>query len=275
VTTLATVDRSFQYRGDLAETTLPEILNTIDRFQVPGVIEAARNAVVKHVYIREGSVVHATSSDRNDSLGSFLLRSGKLTREQYATIMSVRERGGKRVGVLVVEDGLLSPAEIYEAIRQHVEAIVWSLFYWQDGRLSFSIGVPPEDEQVRVQLPMRQVVLQGIKQAPSARALVARLGRRETVFAPAFQTEGLIELALDADDYRLLGLVDGRRTLYEICTEGPRSAADNAKLMYAFHVLQLIRKVQVKENGPEDRRAGERSGAIKIRFKAPGDRFPG
>ena len=270
---LATVERNFQYRGDLAETALPEILNTIDRFSVPGVIEASRSGVVKNVYIKEGSVIHASSSDRNDSLGTFLLRSGRLSDEQYAATMTVRERTERRYGVLLVEAGLLSPAEVYEAIRQHIEAIVWSLFYWQEGRVTFSIGAPPDDEQVRIQLPMRQVVMQGIKRAPSAKALVARLGKRDTVFTPTFQLEGLIELALDDDDYRLLALVDGRRTLYEICTQGPRPPADNAKLMYAFHVLQLIRRVQVGDNDPSERSAPERSGAIKIRFKTPGPQF--
>lgn len=270
---LANIDKGFQYRGDLAETALPEIFNTIDRFQVAGVIEASHGGVVKHIYIKEGSVVHATSSDRNDSLGTFLLRTGQLTQEQFAATMTVRERSEKRYGVLLVEGGVLSPVEVYDAIRKHIEAIVWSLFYWEQGRVSFSIGAPAEDEQVRIQLPMRHVVLQGIKRAPSAKALVARLGKRDTIFAASYQSEGLIELALDADDYRLLSLVDGSRSLYEICTEGPRSAAENAKLMYAFHVLQLIRRVPVVENGDAGRPAGERTGAIKIRFKTPGARF--
>jgi hypothetical protein len=269
---LATVENNLQYRGDLAERTLPEILNTIERFQVPGVIETERDGVVKHVFIKEGCVVHADSSDRNDSLGNFLLRAGKLTADQYTATMQRRAEGEKRYGVLLVESGILPPREVYEAIRRHVEEIVWSLFDWQHGKVSFAIGDPPENGHVRIQLPMRQVVLQGIKRAPSAKALVARMGRRDTVFAPAFQTEGLIELALDDDDHRLLALVDGRRTLYEVCTEGPRTAADNAKLMYAFHVLQLIRRVQVEENAPGGR-SREGSGAIKIRFKTPGDGF--
>lgn len=270
VISLARAENDYQYRGDLAETALPEILNTIERFQVPGVIEAERDGVVKKVFIKEGCVVHATSSDRNDSLGTFLLRSGRVTPEVYAETMRVRERSEKRYGVLLVEARHLSPDEVYEAIRQHIEAIVWSLFYWQHGSVTFAIGEPPADEQVRIQLPMRQVVLKGIKRAPNAKALVGRLGKRETIFAPCFQAEGLIELALEADDYRLLSLVDGRRSLYEICTKGPLSAADNAKLMYAFYVLQLIRRAPVEENGAVATPRRERSGAIKIRFKTPG-----
>ncbi|HEX5759449.1 MAG TPA: DUF4388 domain-containing protein [Thermoanaerobaculia bacterium] len=271
---------NFQFHGDLAETALPEILHTIDRFQVPGVIEASREGIVKTVHIREGNVVHATSNDRDDSLGNFLLRSGRITAQDFLETMRERERLNRRHGELLIERGVLAPAEIYDAIRKQVEAIVWSLFYWTAGRVSFTIGEFEPEHQVRILLPMRQVILQGIKGAPDAKALVARLGRRDTLFEPSWRTEDLIEAALGRDEVRLLSLVDGKRTLYEVCSEGPFSAADNGKILYAFHVLQLIRRVEsVPEPGPQSAEsAGTPEGparAIKIRFRTEGDDFSG
>jgi hypothetical protein len=254
------------------------MLFAIHRFQVAGVVEAEREGVVKRVHIKEGSVVHATSTDLADSLGSFLLRAGRLNSEQYDATMAERQKGDRRYGEILIDLGLLSPAAVYQAIREQIEAIVWSLFYWQDGRVTFSIGDPGGGGRVAVQLPMRQVVLGGIKRAPNARALVVRLGRRETVYVPDFETEQLIDLALDADEYRLVRMVDGRRTLYEICDQGPLSAADNAKLLYAFQVLRLIRRASVGENAPggeppPEAEEAPKSGAVKIRFKTRGDRF--
>lgn len=274
---MATMENTFQYRGDLSQTALPEILYTIDRFQVPGVIEASREGMVKQVFIKEGNVVHATSTDRDDSLGAYLQRNGALSPEMFMETMRERERTNKRYGVLLIEHGLLSPGEVYRAIRKQIEAIVWSLFYWGDGSVIFSIGDFREPDSVRIQLPMRQVILQGIKRAPDAKTLVARLGRKETVFEPCYRTEQLIELALDADEYRLLSLIDGRRTLYDICTQGPRSAAENGKLLYAFQILQLIRAAGAAASSrPEEKLQQERTagtGAIKIRFKTQGDKY--
>jgi len=273
---VATVENSFQYRGDLSQTALPEILYTIDRFQVPGVIEACREGVIKQVYIKEGNVVHATSTDRDDSLGSYLQRSGIISPDMYLETMRERERTNKRYGVLLIEHGVLSPADVLKAIRKQIEAIVWSLFYWQDGSVIFSIGEFKEPDSVRIQVPMQQVILQGIKRAPDAKTLVARLGRKETVLEPCYKTEQLIELALDGDEYRLLSLVDGRRTLFDICTQGPHGAAESAKVLYAFQILQLVRGAAAVAPGlpaPEPRREGEATGAIKIRFKTQGDKF--
>ncbi len=189
--------------------------------------------------------------------------------------MRERERTQKRYGTLLVERGLLSPGEIHRAIRKQIEAIVWSLFYWQTGSVLFSIGEFRETDSVRIQLPMRQVILQGIKRAPNAKAMVARLGRKETIFEPCYRTEDLIEVALDADDYQLLQLIDGRRTLYDICAEGPYGAAENGKTLYALQVLQVIR-AQVPGGVPVEAKVrDEPTGAIRIRLKTTGDKFGG
>lgn len=255
------------------------MLYTVDRFQVPGVIEARREDVVKQVFLREGNVVHATSTDRNDSLGAYLERTGKITAEQFRRTMQARSAASKRYGELLIESGMVSPAAIYEAIGKQIESIVWSLFYWQEGEASFRIGSFQTPGGIRIQLPMRQVILQGIKRAPNAKALVARLGKKETVFDAAFTTEDLIQAALDADEYRLLGLIDGKRTLYQVCTEGPLSPAENAKLVYAFYVLRLVRRNEAAAEVPAEKTEKAAAApeperkAIKIRFKTGSDRF--
>jgi hypothetical protein len=262
------VTKSFEYRGDLRVTTLPEMLFTIHRFQVPGVIEARRNGVEKRVYVKQDAVFHATSSDLADSLGSYLRRVGKLNPAQYEAAMRARSASEQRLGVLLVEKGFLDPAAVYEALRQHVEEIVWSLFYWQDGEVCFQIGDAPAAGPISVMVPLRQVILSGIKRAPNPKELVARLGRKETVFEPCHHIEDLIESGLNAEEYALLRLVDGRHSLFDVCTRGPLAPGDNAKLMYAFYVLQLIRRAE----GTSTPKPPEKdSGKIKIRFRTERD----
>lgn len=262
-----TEESSFQYRGSLSEVALPEILYTIDRFQVPGQMVASRADSVKKVFLREGNVVSASSSDLADSLGHHLERSGLLTPQAVSEAMDARRQTNRRLGVLLIERGLLTPAQVYQAIRQQIEGIVWSLFDWPDGEIRFKIGGFRTPDAIRIQLPMRQVILRGIERSQNAKTLVARLGRKETVFEGCFRTEDLIETALDFDEMRLLELVDGRRTLFEICTQGPRGVAENGKLLYAFHALQLIRRCEVPAAPVAEPPLDESTGAIRIRFK--------
>ncbi|MGB7492618.1 MAG: DUF4388 domain-containing protein, partial [Thermoanaerobaculia bacterium] len=164
----------FKYRGNLADTTLPEMLHTIDRFRVPGVIEVRRGGLIKRVYIRDGYIIHASSTDREDSLGAYLMRAEILPRDALESVGRLRETSNKRLGALLIERGMLPPDEVFESIRNQLEAIVGSLFYWQDGEVTFGVGDLEKEEMVQIQLPIPRVIVQGIKSAPDAKPLVSR-----------------------------------------------------------------------------------------------------
>lgn len=255
------MSQRFHFKASLTESTLPEMLYSIERFRVPGVIEARNAESTKHVYIRDGYVIHAASSDRADSLGEHLVRQEKVTRDEYKQLSQTLRSANQRLGVLLLRRGLLTPDEVLCAIREHIEEIVWSLFFWQEGEVSFSVGEFHGPEMIQIQLPMRQVIVRGIRRAPQARPLVSRLGRKETIFEAQFNWEELIEIGLDGDEFRLLELVDGKRTLYDLCAEGPLAPAENAKLLYAFQVLQLVRRAA----------AAERTGPLKVQLRTGGD----
>jgi len=252
------MSQHFQYRGTLEETSLAEMFYTIFRHRVPGLIEITNGTTVKRITIRDGLVLHASSSDRADRLGAFLYRSGKLSRKTLEETMRRRRSSNTRHGQIMIEDGLLSPGELFQAIRGQMEAIVWSVFAWKQGEVTFQIGERPAPS-VRIHLPMRQVVLRGVKHVPDVKALVAQLGRRDTVMTPSYDIEDLLEIALDQDEYRLLRLVDGARSIYDICSQGPFSVAENARLLYAYHVLRLVQSEEKSDSS---------TGTLKIRLDA-------
>jgi len=255
------VERTFEYRSDLRQTTLPEILFTIHHHRVPGMMEATRDGISKRVWVRSGSVIHASSTDRADSLGAFLRRHDRISPDAHAATVKARAQTGRRFGSLLVEGGHLSPGDVYRGIVGQIEEIVWSLFTWEEGEITFRISEFEDQDMIRIHLPLRHVIVEGIKRAPSARALAVRMGRKETVLEPCFRVEDLIEIGLDPDQWRLLSLVNGKRSFFELCSIGPWTAAENAKVLYSFLVLQLIRRSDLEQ------------GAIKIRLRTEGDEF--
>ena len=46
------------------------------------------------------------------------------------------EATGKRHGQILIEEGMLAPGDLYQAIRGQVESIVWSVFAWQTGEVT-------------------------------------------------------------------------------------------------------------------------------------------
>ena len=51
------MNKRFEYRGDLAVTPLPEILATVHRYRVAGVVTLSRDGRVRRLFLEEGASV--------------------------------------------------------------------------------------------------------------------------------------------------------------------------------------------------------------------------
>jgi Domain of unknown function (DUF4388) len=243
------------YHTDLAQSPLPEILVTIHRYRAPGVVECRRGDVIKRIFLDRGQIIFATTNQISESLGDRLLVAGRITREQYDdSLVRVRETG-KRHGVTLVEMGILSHEELFVAVREQIESILWTIFGWDSGAVTFVPGRDRHLEFVKVEIPVPRAVLNGVRMMPDARGLVARLGVKTALYAPT----GVVneDLVLSPDEQALLDAVDGRRVLYEVINTPPLTPADNARILYGFLALQLIApkttrqiKVQLSVDGP-------------------------
>lgn len=249
--TIRTVpDSRFEFRGDLSKTPLPEVLQTVHHYRVPGVVLARRGAIEKKVYISNGDVIFATSNDLEESLGSLLLREGQLTQPQFEEsvkrlLEAQTARETRRHGAVLVDMGLLTKEALFAAVTRQVRGILHSLFDWEEGEVSFTVGRYRTDEIIQLEVPTRHAIVEGVKAVRDARRLVAFLGPSWTVFDPCWVASEIGDIALDAAEMRLLQQVDGTKTLRELVGLGPADAGHNAKVLYAFFVLRLISRRDV------------------------------
>lgn len=246
----AVSDSRFEFRGDLSKTPLPEVLQTVHHYRVPGVLLVRRGELEKKIYLWNGDVIFATSNDRQESLGNVLLRSGALTQEQFdASVKRLVEARAaeetRRHGAVLVDMGLLTQEALTASVTRQVRDILYSAFDWEEGSVSFTVGRFRTDEIIQLDIPTRAAIVAGVKAVRDARRLIALLGPSWTVFDPSYAPAEIGDVALEAAEIRLLQHVDGTKTLRELVGLGPGDASHNAKLLYAFFVLKLISRRDV------------------------------
>lgn len=251
------MERKFEYRGDLGVTPLPEILATIHRYRVPGVLNLSREARLRRIVLDEGTVMFATSNEKEMSLGMSLLRRGILTPEIAREADARRTREGLRLGHVLISMGVLTPEELNSAILEQVRGILWGSFDWDAGEVVFEIGEGGAEHVIRLNLPIPAAILEGIRRSSDVRRLVQRLGSAQTVLEK--QPGGMIHL-FEPSERIFYDRVDGKTPLQPLCARGPGSMAENARLLYAFFCLGLLRK----------RRASGAAGAKKIHYRTEG-----
>lgn len=250
------MERKFEYRGDLGMTPLPEILATIHRYRVPGVVSVSRESRLRRIVLDEGVIVFATSNEKEVSLGMLLVRRGILTPERAREADALMGEG-LRLGSVLLEMGILTPEEITLAVVDQVREILWGAFDWDAGEVVFEIGERPATQVVRLDLPIPEAILAGIRRTPDVRRLVQRLGNAQTILEK--QPSGHLHLFSPSEkDY--YGIVDGKTPLQALCAKGPGTVPENARLLYAFFCLGLLRK----------RPGSGVAGAKKIQYRTEG-----
>jgi len=249
----------YVFCSDLVEAALPHVLATIHRHGVPGVVECSRGSDRKQIYFLEGDVIFATSSDREESLGQYLLMKGRISPAQLE--VASREIGrfpGRRLGAIMVQMGFLGAHEVAVAIREQVQQIVWSLFNWSYGSVEFRAGRFREHEGQQISISTPRVIMGGCKRIIDAKIVTARLGGRNAVLQRREWPEHLSGFQLERGERALPEVVDGTMSLFELCEKGTLSPGINARVLYALSELDVVGRDEEEKS----------SGHIRIQLKS-------
>jgi hypothetical protein len=209
------------FAGSLAALTVPEVVQFVftslksgvlllsfggegDRAEASDRPEALRR---KSVYFRDGQVVFASSSDPADRLGEVLVRAGVIAPEDQERCAPLV--GSTRpLGQVLVDQGLLTSAQLYEGIALQVKGILLDAFVELEGTFAFLEGAHDERNAVKLKERTRDLLLEGMKRVEEAERLALSLGGRDAVLARTGDAAGAGRI-----EARLVAAVDGRRTL--------------------------------------------------------------
>lgn len=224
-------------KGNLSALPLPELLIQLRRTNSTGMLSVETEGTRKTVYFHEGRVVFATSNSPNDRLGETLLRLGKISVDEYE--LSLRKIShGRRQGKVLIEMGAMAPQDLWEGVETQVREIIFSLFEWASGEFVFEATTLPQKEKVTVSFDTLTLVLEGLRRVDADGALKGR-----------YPDPGLIlERIKDADPGKLepyekhiLWVVDGRRSVAEICRESEIGDGETQKTLYALFCAGFLR----------------------------------
>jgi serine/threonine-protein kinase len=146
----------------------------------------------KELYFIGGKLHHVASSNASELLGEYLVRRGKLEREELDLALAVLPRYGGRMGDTLISMGLVGPVDIFRAIRDQGRDRVADLFLWKGGTVSFYRGGPPPQVEFPLDLALPGLMLAGLEAAKPGEALLEeQRGRFDHFLHPAPGDESL------------------------------------------------------------------------------------
>jgi len=167
-------DRDLVLSANVGSFSLADILHLVHASSKSGFLFFDDGEHVKSVYLHHGEVIFATSNQTFDRLGECLVRSGAITPEQFASAIEAYT-SSTQFGKILVERGFLTSRELWGGVKLQVEEIVRSLFSYGAGTVLFWEGEVRPDNVVRLSLPTRRLIAQGLKRRDDLLRFVALL----------------------------------------------------------------------------------------------------
>ncbi len=146
---------SLPFSGNIQEVPLPLILQDLQQGKATGALIVRRSGVEKSIYLKNGQIVFATSTDVHDRLGEVLVKIRLLSREHLEAALKLyhKNAGIKKIGAILVENGFLSPKDLFAGLKTQVKDILYGLFLWNDAEYRFEDRLPPDIIQLQFNLP--------------------------------------------------------------------------------------------------------------------------
>jgi hypothetical protein len=158
-------------RGDLAHFFPSEVLQLLQLAQATGRLELERPGERAELYVERGRPVFARTSGAAVTTGQILVHRGVISRETLeAALAEQSTHPGRRLGSLLVAGGAATQEQMQSAVNESLRRVVFGLLLWREGTFRFHLGEQVGGEDVKLDLDLDRLILEGLRQADEARA---------------------------------------------------------------------------------------------------------
>ena len=182
--------------------------------------------ITKKILFRRGDIVYATSTLGDDRLGAFLVGRGRIDKRTFGEVQLHCDREKKKFGRVLVEKGVLSSRELYEAVRDQVEAILMSLFSYTEGTFAFVAREIPPADNFRLPRPTSFYIMEGVRSSDELNEHIARAHQPEAVFRKTAKAAAFARPGMERD---VLALIDGIATVKDVLANSTWSGANTVQ----------------------------------------------
>lgn len=242
-------------QGSIERFTLPEIFQLIAAGRKSGTLGIQKDDSIVMVYFKEGDIVYGYGPRQTFHLGQLLRDRGVITSGQLEEAIGIQARteNSKRLGEILIERRFIDRADLESVVRQQIEELLYSLLSWETGSFKFYENQFPTDEEITVRISVENVILEGLRRVDEANMVRQTLPNSEAVMTiSASQSGRSRDVSLEAAEWNILALVDGHRSLNQICQNSPFDDQTTMSKLAQLKLAGLITQTERKPTTSSD-----------------------
>ncbi len=227
-------------QGTLAETTVPDLFRSLVRSSETAIVSLDAIGRNDNIYIHEGRIVYASSSDPDMGLAEILLRTGELDLQKYNLAME-RLVVSRRIGSLLVELGYLKPDELLRAIEHQASAIVSNAMAYRTGSYTIEFTTEFPDEIITLPLQTDRLLLDAVRRIEYWSLILRGVGRMSRLLKQVHDADTrLFHLELSDEESHVFSLLGDALTVEEICARSYLTNFNTCRTVWGLLTVNLV-----------------------------------
>jgi hypothetical protein len=200
--------------GSLDAFSLPDIFSLLSMTKKTGGLHLRRDDAHGVVWLGDGLITGGASDLARQSLGRRIAGSGLVADNLLSAAVDEISRKGEVGFARALRDSrAIDEGELHSIVSEHVVDTVFDLMRWPTGVFEFVLDEPNIDD-VGVARQVEEVVTESRRRLDTWAAIDARIVSPDTVLSLTLEPDA--EPQVDRDEWALLALIDGRRTVGDL-----------------------------------------------------------
>ncbi len=239
-------------QGNLEKFKLPEILQLIATSRKSGTLGIQRDDSIVMIYFQSGEIIYGYGPRQTFHVGQLLRDRGIITAQQLEEAVRTQAQtdNTSRLGAIMIAREFVDRADLEAVIKEQVEELLYSLLSWQSGSFKFYEDQFPTEEEITVSLSVENVILEGLRRLDEQAMVRQTLTDFSEVYGIAASHDDRTRaVTMKANEWNVMALVDGRRSIDEICSASQLPREETVNRLAQLKLAGIITAI---ETDPEE-----------------------
>ena len=242
-------------QGDFEGLNLASILQLLCNDQKTGVLTVSRDDEESRVFFEQGTIVYASASLKEARLGSLMRNDGVISLQQLQKCLAHAKEEKMHLGKILVDKGYISLDTLKKYNTKQVETILYNLLFWKQGRFEYKDAKLNLKGMIVTQLNPMKLILEASRRIDELSVLKKSIPSDKLVFKMSGKVQSKDEIKLNANEWRILSLIDGTRTVRQIITHSGYDEFAVYKIFFSVVSSGLVEQkeeIQLDDPGEEN-----------------------
>jgi hypothetical protein len=233
-------------KGNLRDFSTTQLLNLISLAKKTGTLQVDGPGQAAHLAFRNGKLIYAQVGQEDGALTHILHKAGKLSAEQARVLRERASRSSdKELGLLLINAGYVSQADILLSIRNHVLEIVYRLITWAEGLFRFEQNLLPGDDKITVPIDLENVIIEAARRMREWERLTEELPSLDMALKFADHPNvNIKDLKLSVEEWRVVSFINPKNTMRAIAKANNLSDLEIRRSVYGLLQAGLVEVVR-------------------------------